>query len=450
MQHISKKLLLTWIKSSKVTELLGEETSLALRQWLLDNVFPYEEYFCLFRRMHFRTFYQSTTSPHEGTNFGLKSHSASVKPCHAMDKAGRAMSSQDSLKAGMHSHATTSSMTRKPVWSSSLSSKHLLTVGESLLSQIYERVELYEVRQTTECQWEVKFLRDQEDNGVEQEMESDGRNSNDLFGFMFPKFDRIRTVTLLEDDWLKCSCCSFESRGIPCVHTAAILNKSNPNWDGFSHHDCSLCWWKAWNMFSHNPSYPAVSQFLSILESKRIPGPKFVGQISANFDPPFPVKTKLQSVLNYDFERLEEIFGRAPELTQETNFQETDFLHTQETYLADAEVDQDAWASTCDTAFQGFMDLETDKTGVMARDLLKHDVQEMYEVLDEYNKLGFGDPMTNKMRESINALVTKMRETISSKRGVKRPLGNVHISKMKSLEQKLQKKLSFKELLGQM
>ena len=132
-------------------------------------------------------------------------------------------------------------------------------------------------------------------------------------------------------------------------------------------------------------------------------------------------------VLNYDFERLEEIFGQAPELTQEeTNFQETDFLHTQETYLADAEVDQDAWASTCDTAFQGFMDLETDKTGVMARDLLKHDVQEMYEVLDEYNKLGFGDPMTNKMRESINALVTEMRETISSKKGVKRPLGNVH------------------------
>ena len=154
--------------------------------------------------------------------------------------------------------------TRKPVWSSSLSSKHLLTVGESLLSYIYKRVELYEVRQTTECRWEVKFLRDQEDNRVKQEMESDGRNSNDPFGFMFPKFDRIRTVTLLEDDWLKCSCCSFESRGMPCVPTAAILNKSNPNWDGFLNHNCSLCWWKAWNMFSYNPSYPAVSQFLSI------------------------------------------------------------------------------------------------------------------------------------------------------------------------------------------
>ena len=36
------------------------------------------------------------------------------------------------------------------------------------------------------------------------------------------------------------------------------------------------------------------------------------------------------------------------------------------------------------------MDPETDKTGVMARDLLKHDIQEMHEVLDEHNKLGFG------------------------------------------------------------
>ena len=48
--NIFKKLLSTWIKSSKVTELLGEETSLALQQWLLDNVFPYEEYFCLLQK----------------------------------------------------------------------------------------------------------------------------------------------------------------------------------------------------------------------------------------------------------------------------------------------------------------------------------------------------------------------------------------------------------------
>lgn len=425
--NISKKLLSTWVKSNKVTELLGAETSVSVLRWLLDNVFPYEEYFCLFRRMYLRTFYQATTSPHEGTNFGLKSHSASAKPCHTMDKAGRAMSFQDSLKAGMHSHETNCAMMRKPVWSSSLSSKHLLTVAESLLTQMYERIDHYEVRHISKCRWEVKFCREPEDNGGEQEMESDGQDSENPFASMIPKFDRIRIVTLIEDDRLHCSCFSFESRGIPCVHTAAIIKKCNPDWKGFSHHDCSLCWWRAWNMFSHNPSYPAVSQFLCLLEAKKIPGPKFSGQSSsATYDIPFPTKTKLQSVSNYDFEQLEAIFGPHLGATQETDLMETDFLHTQETHLADSEIDQDDWAVNCDATFEGFMDPETDKTGAMARELLKHDVQEMYDALDEYNKLGFGNPMANKIRNSINDLIIEMREAIATKRCSKRPVGNIH------------------------
>ena len=70
--------------------------------------------------------------------------------------------------------------------------------------------------------------------------------------------------------------------------------------------------------------------------------------------------------------------------------------------------------------------MNNSKTGVMARDLLKHDIQEMYEVLDEYNKLGLGNPMANKMRGTINALVHEMREQMACKKSGKRPCGDVH------------------------
>ena len=50
----------------------------------------------------------------------------------------------------------------------------------------------------------------------------------------------------------------------------------------------------------------------------------------------------------------------------------------------------------------------------------------MYDALDEYNKLGFGNPMANKIRNTINTLIIEMREAIATKRGSKRPAGNIH------------------------
>lgn len=429
---ISKKLLLRWIKSSKVTQLLGKETSVALREWLVNNIFAYEDYFSLFRRMHLQTFYQATTSPHEGTNFGSKTHSASVKPCHNVDKAGRALALQDCLSSGIHSHNAHSDLIRKPVWSSSSSSKTILTTGESLLSQIYERIKLYEVRQISDCKWEVKFIRDAEDNVEEEEIENDGQDPNNPFGLLIPRFERIRKVSLNDDKTMRCSCCAFESRGIPCVHIGAVLNRCNSNWNGFSHHDCSLCWWKAWNAFSYSANYPSMSQFLLLLESKKISGPLFVGNTSDTNDLPFPAMTKLHSVLNYDIDRLKDIFGEELQLTQDSNFIDTEFLYTQDTHLFDAAMEEESWDADADAdaAFEGFMDVATDKTGVLARDLLKHDIQEMYEVLDEFNKLELGIPMANEIREVVQGLVRKMREGIAQqtacKGNGKRHLGNVH------------------------
>ena len=215
------------------------------------------------------------------------------------------------------------------------------------------------------------------------------------------------------------------------MHIGAVLNRCNSNWKKFSHHDCGLNWWRAWNAFAYNPRCPDISQFLLLLESKKISGPKFVGKISEINDTPFPVLRKLDSILHYDRDHLAEIFGEeTADFTQDTNFVDAEFLYTQETYHAESQVEEDGWGAKCDAAFEGFMDPGTDKTGVVARELLKHDVQAMYDALDEFNKLGLGIPKADEIRKKINEMVDYMRNVIRertvSKKENKRPLGDVH------------------------
>ena len=166
-----------------------------------------------------------------------KSHSAAVRPCHTLDKAGKALSLQDSLKAKSHSHRTTVEMTKTAAWSSTLTSNHLVKSTESMLSQIYDRITLYKAHHVSMNCWEVKFVNkrvcelDDEDTNLEEEVqqmgdvETDGQPLSKPFGSVIPKFDRVRRVTLSQHTILKCSCCNFESRGLPCVHIAVVLKK---------------------------------------------------------------------------------------------------------------------------------------------------------------------------------------------------------------------------------
>ena len=80
-----------------------------------------------------------TTSPHEGTNFGLKVHAAAVRPSHSLTKAGKAMCLQGTFKVGHLDKMATNALTTVPLWSSLPTSGHVVATAESLLGQILEK-----------------------------------------------------------------------------------------------------------------------------------------------------------------------------------------------------------------------------------------------------------------------------------------------------------------------
>lgn len=51
--------------------------------------------------------------------------------------------------------------------------------------------------------------------------------------------------------------------------------------------------------------------------------------------------------------------------------------------------------------FQGFLDQDADKAGVVARELLKYEVNVMYEMLDKYIKWKCDKPMASYIKDSI-------------------------------------------------
>ena len=61
-------------------------------------VFPNEDLYLFYPRSKVFNLCVATTSAHEGTNHGLKSHAAAVKATHAMNTAAKAMSIQDRAK----------------------------------------------------------------------------------------------------------------------------------------------------------------------------------------------------------------------------------------------------------------------------------------------------------------------------------------------------------------
>lgn len=373
-----------------------------------------------------------------------KSHSAAVMPCHTMDKAGKALSLQDSLKAKHHSHEANMEMTKTAVWSQSITSKQLVRQAESILLNVYDRMSLYEARHVSENCWQVKFVNEtigklddeeavlQETVKKMEEIESDGQDSSDPFGFLIPKFNRIRKVSLCEETFLKCSCCTFESRGLPCVHIAVVLKNINPDWTAFSHKDCSLQWWKAWDAiaYSHSPKHRDISKWLLLIDQKQIPGPFITNgygdtNTKPTFDPPFPVVSKMESIKNYPKQSLQKILGVDYNCWNKENLSVQDDFHTQESYVLNDEFDDEEYQDDEIFAFDGFLDPEADTTGITAKELLKHEVNVMYETLDEYIRTGCSQPIFNDIKDMLIKYVFQMRKEISLKRGVKRPIGNV-------------------------
>ena len=315
--ELSKSLLYAFIRSPEVQKILCSSQNVnQIDDWVRNIVLTKENQFLYYQRKHLRYYYQMTTSPHEGTNYGMKSHAARVRPSHTMLKSGRALSLQSTLKMGQLRHESTAAMCSNSLWANEWTSKHLTVKAESIIQQTLEKLKNYTVNRTSETTWQTFYMKTSENNNNTEEVaqnDTENTNGNNTEKWSpIPVFNRNRIVKLDDNKSLRCSCFKFESTGLPCHHIGAVIKHHYPDWKGFSHHDCGLEWWKIWHHYAYNPKARGVANLLSKAKSLPITGASFPTEnrnppdVTAEFDA--MVHTPIEnSIRNYDAEKIESV-----------------------------------------------------------------------------------------------------------------------------------------------
>ncbi len=161
------------------------------------HVYVNEDLYLYYKRRHIRHFEVSHSSPHEvskrfigitiyfkkidfgnfliilfqGTNFGLKKHSAPMQPTMNLDTSSKTLNLQANLKAREveeiifndyhYSHKT---------WSSLPTAPYTTTLAEGIINGIMKRSLLYGCKRLDTSEFEVEFLVGDEDQALEKEI----------------------------------------------------------------------------------------------------------------------------------------------------------------------------------------------------------------------------------------------------------------------------------------
>ena len=97
-----------------------------IHRWIVHHVIIWEHLFLGFLREGKRTYFQKTTSPHEGTNYGIKEHAAAVRPNMKLSSAAKALTIQSDLKTMQVGHSASVAAAKTKLWTDSAEYQHLI------------------------------------------------------------------------------------------------------------------------------------------------------------------------------------------------------------------------------------------------------------------------------------------------------------------------------------
>ena len=311
---ISKKLLFAYLHFPEALNVMEHKRNITkIHQWIIHHVVIYDQHFLAYLKKGKRTYYQKTTSPHEGTNLGIKEHADNCGPSQKLLRSAKALALQSDLKTMQIGHSATIASSKTMLWTDSKEHQHLVTKCVSLLMDVQERCLNYCACRIGPKSWEVihksfvphvpkpnnfaELVCEEELHNLSQEASTNSP---------IPRFWRIHTVTLDSDNCLKCSCCVFETTGIPCAHQACVMNTSISDWKGFTCHDVSIEWWNLW--YEHAYKDSTIGQNLLALASVPVSGPYFPINHMEESTTSFRASTQLppaaERVVNHNTEKV--------------------------------------------------------------------------------------------------------------------------------------------------
>lgn len=331
--NISKHLLIACLTSKHALMMAGKRKDLIARAiaFIKGYVFPNEDLYLFYPRSKVFNLCVATTSAHEGTNHGLKSHAAAVKATHAMNTAAKAMSIQDRAKrAELDQIVGRDFRDRdKSSWSNLPTGPHLLTYAEGLVVHSHKRAQLYKVRRVGRSRFQVVYVgencdpsfvsryiddwsstKDDDDDATMSTDDTNGKGSeeeDDVGGAYCPRFSRAYTVDL-NDTCSSCDCDHFQRAGFPCPHMTASANavcdENGTKFEGFGHHSVSVRWWTNYMYWGYRcpecPEEKEMPKLFHHLAKNDAKGPQFCHVIPSSmrikpFVEPLPAVERIKN-----------------------------------------------------------------------------------------------------------------------------------------------------------
>ena len=171
---ISKFLLLQFICSAAFLRAASGQVDLVTGtlRFLQRNVFVHESLYLHYLRRMIRHFDQSHSSPHEGTNFGLKNNAVPMRPNMGLDISASTLNLQSDLKTAKLDaflHGEFSNTDKR--WSDLLTSPYLVSFGEALMMSEDIRSENKTAHRTGPSRFQVHYTPKTSTPNVGDELE---------------------------------------------------------------------------------------------------------------------------------------------------------------------------------------------------------------------------------------------------------------------------------------
>jgi hypothetical protein len=204
--QFSKDVLDCWFQSPAVREELKEWRITVLQNYILMSILPHESKFLYVRRLRIRAFDERTTSNAESENSSLKTGTGNTLTSQQLHSAGKTLNDKSKVRTLARAQSYAKHAMSSGTWSNTETAKVVTPYAEGLLQASWEQSFLYASVRINAVTWYVRKL-------PLPWVASLGR----------PRFCRVRTITLVNDKYLVCSCGYFDHHGLPCAHQSLIL-----------------------------------------------------------------------------------------------------------------------------------------------------------------------------------------------------------------------------------
>lgn len=207
---------------------LTHEIVQSLQDFLVGHVFVHDDCFAFHLRISVRSYNEATNSSHKGTNLGLKSHHAAIQPRSSEAYNSSLIKLQSEIKAKEEERKVSSMVESVPLWCRLPTGGNVTEFCHQLVmaNWLHGKSDYHVLRTDIRHVWKV--------------VAADNKADSDII----PAFRHVCTVTVDDKQRVRCFCKHFERCGYPCRHQAAVFQVEDFAYAGFTHHDCSIQWWK--------------------------------------------------------------------------------------------------------------------------------------------------------------------------------------------------------------